>query len=203
MNNYSLYQNQSNALARGIHIALMGDPTLRLHPVAPPANVHGIDAGNGVQLTWSGSTDNILGYHVYRASSPSGPFVRLTSSVLNETTFTDSTINPGFYRYMVRAVKLQLTFSGSYLNPSQGIYASVNVTSTPPVTVTIARTLQGPSLTWSSVAGTTYRVMSKQKLENPTWFGASGDITASGSSTSWTDPNGNTNRQTFYRIVLP
>ncbi len=202
MNNYSLYQNQSNAFTRGIHIALMGDPTLRLHPVAPPANFDGVDSGNGVQLTWSGSADNIVGYHVYRANSSRGPFLRVTGSLLSGTTFTDSTIKPGFYSYMVRAVKLQLTSSGSYLNPSQGIFASVNVTSTPPVTVTIVRTLQGPRLTWNSVAGMSYWVMSKQNLENPTWLAASGNITASGPSTSWTDTSGSTNRRAFYRIVL-
>ena len=30
-----LYQNQVNPAAGEIHVALMGDPTLRMHPVAP------------------------------------------------------------------------------------------------------------------------------------------------------------------------
>ena len=30
-----LYHNQINSAAGNIHIALMGDPTLRMHPVAP------------------------------------------------------------------------------------------------------------------------------------------------------------------------
>ena len=36
-NNGGLYQNQVNQNLRGVHIALMGDPTLRLHPVEPPS----------------------------------------------------------------------------------------------------------------------------------------------------------------------
>src|SRR5437588_6848703 len=36
-NNTGLYQNEIDRSANLIHIALMGDPTLRLHPVAPPS----------------------------------------------------------------------------------------------------------------------------------------------------------------------
>ena len=41
-NNNGLYQNQVNYFLRGIHIALMGDPTLRLHPVVPASGVIGV-----------------------------------------------------------------------------------------------------------------------------------------------------------------
>ena len=38
-NNHGLYKNQVNLGTGQVHIALMGDPTLRMHIVAPPANV--------------------------------------------------------------------------------------------------------------------------------------------------------------------
>jgi len=37
-----LYQNQVNSGAGQIHVALMGDPTLRMHVVAPPASVSAV-----------------------------------------------------------------------------------------------------------------------------------------------------------------
>src|SRR5439155_1309263 len=40
-NNSGLYQNQNNPSANYIHVALMGDPTLRLHPVTPPGTLGG------------------------------------------------------------------------------------------------------------------------------------------------------------------
>jgi transcriptional regulator CtsR len=122
-----LYQNQVNPSTRGIHIALMGDPTLRLHPVAPPSNLTAFES-SGVQLSWTASPDANSGYHVYRASNPSGPFTRLTSSAVTGTTYTDASGSAG-NTYMVRALKLENATgsngSGSYYNPSQGIFATV------------------------------------------------------------------------------
>ena len=86
MNNNGLYQNQVNTQARGVHIALMGDPTLRMYQVAPPASV----SVSGNIVTWVPSTDTVAGYHVYRATSPDGPFTRVTSSLTTGTSFTDA-----------------------------------------------------------------------------------------------------------------
>src|SRR5581483_8956717 len=40
-NNNGLYQTQINTAQHRIHIALMGDPTLRLHPVVPVSGLNG------------------------------------------------------------------------------------------------------------------------------------------------------------------
>jgi hypothetical protein len=119
MNNAGLYQNQINNFMRGIHIALMGDPTLRMHPVAPPSNF----SASGASLSWSASPDNVSGYLVYRAGSPNGPFTRLNDSFVQGTSFTDPGGASGNATYMVRAVKLEQTPSGTYYNPSQGVFA--------------------------------------------------------------------------------
>jgi hypothetical protein len=122
-----LYRNKINESAGMVHVALMGDPTLRLHPVAPPSALAGMTAGGGVNLSWVASAETVLGYHVYRATTPAGPFARLTSQLLNGTRFTDVTVAPGRYTYLVRAMKLEQTPSGSYFNPSQGIFVPVSV----------------------------------------------------------------------------
>lgn len=117
-----LYQTQVNESANMIHVALMGDPTLRLHPVAPVSSLSGAATAGQLTLNWAASPDtSIVGYHVSRAISASGPFIRLTSSLVGITSFTDSGALPGA-TYMVRAVKRETTPSGSYFNASQGIF---------------------------------------------------------------------------------
>src|SRR5579872_23180 len=100
-----LYQNQINSAAGLIHIALMGDPTLRMHPVSPINGLTATPDSSGVNLGWTASTDSVVGYHVYHAANPAGPFTRLTSSPVNGTSFTDAGGTSG--TYMVRAVKLE------------------------------------------------------------------------------------------------
>ncbi len=121
-NNTGLYQNQQNHNTNSVHIALMGDPTLRLYPTLPPSGLT-VFGGTGVAvLNWTASPDNaIVGYHVYRAASARGPFARLTSAPLAATTFTDVNLS-GNAVYLVRAVKLETTPSGTFYNASQGIF---------------------------------------------------------------------------------
>ncbi|MDB6123353.1 MAG: hypothetical protein JWQ71_2346 [Pedosphaera sp.] len=136
---HGLYQNQSNNAAGMIHVALMGDPTLRMHSVFPPSNLMR-SAGSGVVLNWTGSTDSVVGYHVYRATNAFGPFVHLNNVLIGGSTFTDSNVVAGTYTYMVRAVKLESTPSGTYFNPSQGIFTTETISSNSLPTLTVAAT---------------------------------------------------------------
>jgi hypothetical protein len=115
------YQNQLNSGAGQIHIALMGDPTLRMHVVAPPSDLAATTNGGAIALRWAASTDSVLGYHVYRASGSDGGFTRLTTSPVTGTTYTDASPT-GTADYMVRAVKLETSASGTYYNPSQAAF---------------------------------------------------------------------------------
>ena len=115
-----------NVAGRGVHIALMGDPTLRLHPVLPVTNLV-VDSSSGMpSLTWIASADsNIEGYTVLRASTAAGPFDSIGGALIAGTGFTDRTGTPGqSYSYQVRAVKLETSASGTYLNSSQGVFGS-------------------------------------------------------------------------------
>jgi len=200
MNNSTLYQNQSNGFTRAIYVALMGDPTLRMDPVASPSALSGVAAGGGVNLSWSTSPEPILGYHVYRSSSPVGPFSRLTGSLLTATSFTDTTASSNTYTYLVRAVKLQATPSGSYFNASQGIFATVDAV---PIQILVSRAMNGLTLQWNSWSGVVYRVQAKNAIGQTNWNDATGGITATGSVTFWTETNLNSPGQRFYRIASP
>jgi hypothetical protein len=188
MNNSTLYRNQSNEFARAIYIELLGDPTLRLDQIAPPANLSASASGSSVTLNWSPSADSVVGYHVYRATSLNGPFTRLTASLTSSTSFNDTSVPPGSYTYMVRAVALQINPSGSYYNPSQGVFVNTSVSAvTPPITVTATRVANGIKLTWNTQPGTVYRVLSKTALSQQNWTDVSGSINANSATTSWTN----------------
>jgi hypothetical protein len=129
---YSTKLTQNNAFlytptdrARQIHIALMSDPTLRVHVVLPPSALSIESADGSAHLRWEPSPDNIEGYHVYRSSTVRGDFSRLTKDLLQDTLFVDPAPLTGNNVYMVRAVKLEMTASGTYFNPSQGVLDSV------------------------------------------------------------------------------
>src|SRR5688572_18790578 len=138
-NNILQYKSHQNISAQQVHVSLIGDPTLEMLPVIPARNFSGSASAN-VNLTWSPSTDeSIVGYHLYHASSASGPFNRITASPVTSSTFSHPA-GIGTHHYMVRAVKLERTGSGTYYNLSQGIFTSVTKTSggvTPQVSIAL------------------------------------------------------------------
>ena len=100
------------------------DPTLRLEYVAPVSGLSGTRDGSAVRLTWKASRDaenDPVKYFIYRASSVDGPFTLLNADAIGETGFVDAGSFEGAV-YLVRAVKLQKTSSGTYYNLSQGIF---------------------------------------------------------------------------------
>jgi hypothetical protein len=126
------YFNWINDTQRGVHVALMGDPTLRLHPIAPPeSGTIGRTPGGSVDsvaLTWDAVTvDGLVGYHVYRAMDRNGPFARLTSNPVADLTYTDTSAPQEQLYYMVRAVALTESASGTYYNAGQALHYSMPV----------------------------------------------------------------------------
>ena len=121
---------------------LLGDPTLRAHVVDAPSAVDVVLSGTNVVVNWgyspedtnnSGHLDEgydgeFLGYHVYKASSLEGEFVRMVDSSGNDL-FTQSgatflgDAGDASDVWMVRAVKREITNSGSYVNLSQGAFS--------------------------------------------------------------------------------
>lgn len=121
-NNTGIY---AGAYGPAIHVALMGDPTLRMHVVAPPPGVSALPAGGAVGLSWTASPDSVLGYNIYRGASPRGPFTRLNGAIVAGTAFTDAAVAglaSGTYTYVVRAVRVETSASGSYFNASQAAF---------------------------------------------------------------------------------
>ena len=136
-NNKSTYS--SNIYANTIPIGLMGDPTLRLHSIAPPTNLQATPISNNkeVNLDWTASTEaGNLGYYIYRSSTPLSINVPINSTPFIGTTFIDKSPFEGTNYYMVKTVKLTTSASGTYLNLSHGYISSVTGMTGGPVAVT-------------------------------------------------------------------
>lgn len=150
----------------GAHIALLGDPTLRAHVIAPAEGVSVQLSGcNVVSVNWKPSPDPaVAGYHVYRALSAEGPYIRLSADALAANTYNDLNPPQGTLYYSVRAVKRETTPGGGiYWNNSTGtlpvsvVYTATGVplVSATGNTITCAQ-LSPPLASTSDVAGSTF-----------------------------------------------
>lgn len=125
-NNSSAYSGNSST--RYVHIALMGDLSLRQHIIAPPSNLTGANVStNYVELNWNPSTDSVLGYYVFKLDTATGIYYRISPAIVNDTTFGDANITTAINHYMVRAIRLEASMTGTYYNMSQGIFDTTTV----------------------------------------------------------------------------
>lgn len=103
-----------------VQTSLMGDPSLRLHPVKPVTNLEATVEGDGYKLSWTAPVGEDIAYYlIYRFDSLSGDFIHVSQIVLG-TTFIDPVGPLNDRLYMVRAVKKETSGSGTYWNMSLG-----------------------------------------------------------------------------------
>lgn len=109
-----------------VHTNLMGDPTLRLHPVKMPEAFQLDTTALTVELNWeTPQNETISGYYLYRSNTLHGNFERIHNEVITDTFYTDTTAFEGKNVYMLRTLKLENSGSGSYYNLSLGMIDSI------------------------------------------------------------------------------
>lgn len=127
-NNVSEYFNgQFNLSHNKIHIALIGDPSLKLHYFEGLDVFSATSERNKVKLNWNRPVNKVEGYMLYRVSKDDNRPFKIHSGILDTNYFEDINNNEsGPHEYMVRAVQFDTTASGSYENLSPGIFTLVN-----------------------------------------------------------------------------
>lgn len=187
-NNTTLYfgspYGPNQGMVNSIHISLMGDPTLRNDIVAPVSNVVATKVGNDCHISWTASTEtNLIGYNIYMKNDSNSTYVKINSSPIVGTTYTDNCLlYPGIYKYMVRALKLETTPSGSYYNMSEGIADTAYNSNYFDVHAEFTNTLSATTVSFSNLSG---------NATNYFWdFGDGQNSTATNPSVSYT-ANGN------------
>jgi hypothetical protein len=113
----------------GIHVAQMGDPSLRMYYLQPPSDLAATVNLNEIDLDWTASADTaIAGYNMYRKLLPNGLWSKVNTSIVTGTTFVDTTLfASGDYEYMVKTVALKVNASGSFYNESLGITDNTSI----------------------------------------------------------------------------
>ncbi|MBX3164146.1 MAG: T9SS type A sorting domain-containing protein [Bacteroidetes bacterium] len=192
-NNTTLYFGSpfapNQGMVNSIHISLMGDPTLRNDIVAPVSNVVATKVGNDCHISWSASTETTLvGYNIYMKNDTNTNYVKINSTPISGTTYTDYCLPYlGTYKYMVRALKLETTPSGSYYNMSEGIADTAYNSSHFTVQAQFANTQSGATVSFNNLSN---------KATNYVWdFGDGQNSTAANPSVTYT-ANG------FYIVTL-
>ncbi len=158
-----------------VHIALMGDPTLRMSIVAPPAGiVSATSYDSNIAFDFGDSPDtSVAGYFVYRRFHSDSVWILRTFEPLTVSEYVDSCLSAGVpYDYMAKALKLEITPSGSYWNLSQGVIAeNLFAPSSPPVL--------GASFTTNIVPGSIEANFDATLLNANSWVWDFGDSTTS------------------------
>ncbi len=115
----------ANNNAHLVHIALMGDPTLKLYPVMPPTalTIQSKAQDQTHHLEWDSSPDkDIAGYYIFRSPNRYGPFTLFTPQPIQSTSVNISNVLPDTNFYWVHAVRLESSPSGTYYNLSPGVW---------------------------------------------------------------------------------
>ncbi|MFN5867098.1 MAG: hypothetical protein ACK45R_08895 [Candidatus Kapaibacterium sp.] len=117
----------------GVHIALMGDPTLRMnYGTVPPVTALQAEQvatpKKGVKLTWSApSGGGIAGYYIYRQEGTGAWQVLNGDAVWPETSYTDERLVDATVRYAVRTVGLVSSASGTFYDISPATEKAIAV----------------------------------------------------------------------------
>ena len=136
MNNTTLYTPQNSGWQGEpfyrVHLALLGDPSLRMTNVSRPSGLQVSNSGGQAAFSWTPSTGNVDGYHVYEVTQGDGALIRLTPSLVTTTNFSSPAVPfVNGKTYMVRAVKLQTSNTGKYYDLSLGVQAVASGAGTP------------------------------------------------------------------------
>jgi glucose/arabinose dehydrogenase len=101
----AFYNTSLSAQTIAEHYAAATAPPRDLAPAAPTGLT--ATAGSGtVALDWADNADtDLAGYNVYRSTTAGGPYTKINSVLLSQSTYTDSSaVNGTTYHYVVRAV---------------------------------------------------------------------------------------------------
>jgi len=156
-NNNSVFKADAVSLgaARGVFMALMGDPTLRNDIVSPVANLKATFGGTNCTFSWSAAKQSNLGYNLYVKKPLSEVYEKVnTTPIVDSSYLYVNNTEVGVYGFRVHTLVLQTSCSGTYYNMSEGIYQTAELSAltadTEPPAIPINLSCQ--ELTDSSVA---------------------------------------------------
>lgn len=118
-------------VTQGVHMALMGDPTLRMSYEQVPSNFTSINAqavnNHTVRVVWA-TPAGAEGFNIYRSNHLAGPYARLNAVPMAAMSYTDSVaLTSDSNYYVVRAIAKAGDSHGTYYSVGQASNAVVVV----------------------------------------------------------------------------
>jgi hypothetical protein len=129
-NSATYFSSTIGGLSKIISINLLGDPTLRMQYVAPPTNfvINISFSGSTADMTWEAPEDtDILGYNIFRKHVDSLFYEKRNTELISGTSFSDPIDASGNFTYLLQAVQLETTPSGTYYNHSLGLMQEIDL----------------------------------------------------------------------------
>jgi hypothetical protein len=124
----------------GVHMAMLGDPTLTMYPINEEGKVANLEANKindyTVQLSWSVPDDKVHYYDVFRTTHEYGPFEKVNDEPITTGNITDEFHYVGDVWYMVRERVLEYSPTASFWKHLRGEIVKTQVTTSVEVTNT-------------------------------------------------------------------
>ena len=77
---------------------------------------------HSVTLTWTASVSpNVVGYNVYQSTSSNGPYTKLTATLVNGTSYVDTTVKAGVTYYYVATAVNSSNVESAYSDQAQAV----------------------------------------------------------------------------------
>ncbi|HEX2617873.1 MAG TPA: thrombospondin type 3 repeat-containing protein, partial [Flavobacteriales bacterium] len=135
MNNTTLYTPQTGGWQGSpfgrVCEGLMGDPSLRMVMVAPPSNLQVTNNSGSANFTWTASSGSVDGYYLYSIDATTGAVSRAVPTMITGSSYSSPSVPfVAGRQYLVRAVRLETSNTGTYYNLSLGANATASGTPT-------------------------------------------------------------------------
>lgn len=119
----------------GIHMALMGDPTLTMYVVKTPSYLHQKTTTNTLEFSWEASDTPVEGYFLLRQVQGRDTFELVHPQLVKDTSIAIPLAIHNLEKatYWLRAAQLIETASGSFYQLSPAVLATSEVAQTLPV----------------------------------------------------------------------
>ena len=132
---------------------------------------------------------------VYGDSNPGPVTLVITNYIFGKTKLRFGTNSAGLTSTQLSQIQF-----ADYQNAPGRIDASGFVTPDVPVFTSVTKTNNSVSLVWLSINGKTHQVDFKLNLTDASWTTLTPNVTASGSTASYTDTTASAGRR-FYRVI--
>lgn len=112
---------------RGVHMGLMGDPTLRMYVTESATGLTLNETSAGIEVAWTAPVQPVDGYYLFYKPGGQDTFTQVGGLIAGTQYTFPCPLQGVNYTFRLHAVELTTTASGSFYNLSPGLIDSLQV----------------------------------------------------------------------------